>query len=72
MVGGDPVVPRVRKLRGVARPAVTTTGAKQTAVTRTEGARVSLDVSAIVRAWAPTAAGGSAATQTGDRPVLRG
>jgi len=46
-------------------PAVTTTGAKQTAVTRTEGARVSLDVSAIVRAWAPTAAGGSAATKRG-------
>lgn len=46
-------------------PSVTTSGAKQSTVTRTEGARVGLDVSAIVRAWAPTAAGGSAATKRG-------
>jgi hypothetical protein len=47
-------------------PATTTTGAKQTAVTRTEGARIGLDVSAIVRAWAPKAVeGGGAAAKYG-------
>ena len=46
-------------------PAVTTSGAKQTAVTTAESNREGLDVSAIVRAWAPTAAGGSGATKRG-------
>lgn len=46
-------------------PSTTTSGAKQTSVTKSEGARIGLDVSAIVRAWAPVAAGGSAAKQYG-------
>jgi hypothetical protein len=46
-------------------PSVTTTGAKQTGVSGSQGARVGLDVSAIVRAWAPAAAGGSGATKRG-------
>lgn len=47
-------------------PSTTTTGAKQTSVTRTEGARVSLDVTAIVRAWAAKAVeGGGGAAKYG-------
>jgi hypothetical protein len=46
-------------------PSVTTSGAKQTAITRSENNREAVDVSSIVRAWAPTAAGGSAATKRG-------
>lgn len=47
-------------------PSTTTTGAKQSSVTRSEGARVGLDCTAIVRAWAPKAVeGGGGATKYG-------
>jgi hypothetical protein len=46
-------------------PATTTTGAVQANVTRSQSTRIALDVSAIVRAWAPTSAGGSGQPQRG-------
>lgn len=46
-------------------PSTTTTGASQATVTRSEGARIGLSVTAIARAWAPVAAGGSGATRRG-------
>jgi len=42
-------------------PATTSTGAKSTAVTRSQSVRVGLDCTAIAQAWAPPAAGGSGA-----------
>lgn len=42
-------------------PSTTTTGAKQSSIVTSESNREAIDVSAIVRAWAPKAAGGSAA-----------
>jgi hypothetical protein len=46
-------------------PNTTTTGATTKSVTRSQGVVHKQDVSAIVRAWAPVAAGGSGATKYG-------
>jgi len=46
-------------------PSTTTTGAKQSTVSKSEGARVGLDCTSIVRAWAPAAAGGSGSNKRG-------
>lgn len=46
-------------------PAVTDSGSVSKSVTRSESTDVVIDVTAIVKAWAPTAIGGSAQTQRG-------
>ena len=46
-------------------PSTTSTGAKRANVTKSENAAVSIDITAIARAWAPSSIGGSAAAQRG-------
>jgi hypothetical protein len=46
-------------------PSTTSTGAKRANVSGSQNAAVAIDVTALARAWAPSAAGGSAAAQYG-------
>ena len=48
-------------------PNATASGEKTASITRTENAQVEIDVTAIVRAWAPVGAGGSGAANNGLR-----
>jgi hypothetical protein len=50
-------------------PSATSTGEVTAAVTRSENATVDIDVTALVRAWAPPTAGGSGATNYGIRII---